>query len=127
VGYNVEFLQVAVDPEASFPIAKEQVLGLLKKTKLFESTEAVRAALLELKGAKQGPDDTINYLGRGLNYAQLTVMEKTIHVDNSLNASELLKIYGHLLERYPSLLIHDLQSGQLHNAISYTEWWSRPL
>jgi hypothetical protein len=101
--------------------------GLLANAEPFEPREAVRTTLLELDGAREGPDDTIDYVGKGLNYARLCVRKKAIHVDNSLNASELLKIYGKLSERYPSLLILDLQSRQLHSAASYADWWSRPL
>ena len=127
MGYDVEFVQVTVTPEAAFPIAPALASGLLANAEAFEARKAVRTALLELDGAKEGPDDTVDYLGKGLNYARLCVRKKAIHVDNSLNASELLKIYRKLLERYPSLLILDLQSGQLHSAASYADWWSRPL
>jgi hypothetical protein len=123
----MEFVQVTVAPEAAFPIAPALASGLLANAEAFEARKAVRTALLELDGAKEGPDDTVDYLGKGLNYARLCVTKKAIHVDNSLNASELLKIYRKLLEHYPSLLILDLQSGQLHSAASYADWWSRPL
>lgn len=127
MGYDVEFVQVTVGPETAFPIAPVRVTDLLQEAVPFQSQEAVCATLLKLDGTKAGPDDTIDYMGKGLNYASLSVRKKAIHVDNSLNASELLKIYGQLVECYPSLLILDLQSGQLHNATSYAEWWSRPL
>jgi len=127
VGYDVELVQVSVGPKAAFPMAPASVSGLLEKAAPFEPQDEVRTALLDLDGAKKGPDDTIDYIGKGLNYARFSVKKKAIHIDGSLNASELLKIYKKLLERYPSLLILDVQSGQLHNAKSYTDWWSRPL
>jgi len=127
VGYDVEFVQVTVGPEVAFPIAPAVASDLLAKAERFEPEQAVRARLLELDGAKEGLDDHIDYIGKGLNYARMCVRKKAIHIDNSLNAAELLKIYRRLLERYPSLLILDLQSGQLHNAASYADWWSRPL
>ena len=127
MGYDVEFVQVTVGPEAVFPLAPALASGLLANAERFEPEETVRTTLLELDGAREGPDDTVDYLGKGLNYARLCVRKKAIHVDNNLNASELLKIYGKLLDRYPSLLILDLQSGQLHSAASYADWWSRPL
>lgn len=127
MGYDVEFVQVAVATKTTFPIAMAAASDMLKHAKPFEPIAAVRKTLLSLQGAKEGPNDSIDYIGKGLNYARLSVKEKTIHVDNSLNALELLKVYKTLLEQHPSLLILDLQSGQLHNADSYTAWWSRPL
>jgi len=94
---------------------------------LFDDPAAVSSLILQLDGAKPALDDGIDYLGKGLSYARLFVRKDAIHVDNNLNGAELLKLYGKLNERYRQLLIFDLQSGQLHDATSYKEWWSRPL
>lgn len=127
MGYDVELIQIAVGPEAAFPTAAEDIGRDGGAHEPFASVDEVRAALLRLDGTRPGPDKTIDYLGRGLNHARFHVWLEAIHVDNNLNAAELLKIYKYLLSRYPLLLIHDLQSGQLHNAASFADWWTRPL
>ena len=124
MGYDVEFVQVTVESDEPFPRPARK--GTVA-TAPFEDTAALRQALLGIEGARAGVEDTIDYLGQGLNYARFQVSQDAIRVDNNLNASELLKIYKALCELCPSLLILDLQSGQLHDAASYADWWSRPL
>jgi len=127
VGYDVELIQIAVEPEQSFPISADEVRSRELRCEPFASIEQVRATLLQLQGTRSGPDGTVDYLGQGLNHARFRIQPDAIHVDNNLNAAELLKIYTHLVQTYPRLLIHDLQSGQIHNAASYADWWTRPL
>jgi hypothetical protein len=127
VGYDVEFVQIPVDSSTTFPVPADAARRLRKKAVLFDDPAAVSSLILQLEGAKPALDDGIDYLGRGLSYARLFVRKDGIHVDNNLNGAELLKLYGKLYERYRQLLIFDLQSGQLHDATSYKEWWSRPL
>lgn len=127
MGYDVELIQITTEPEATFPTVAEDIGREGAAREPFASVEDVRTALLRLDGTRPGPDDTVDYLGGGLNHARFHVRPEAIHVDNNLNAAELLKIYKHLLSNYPLLLIHDLQSGQLHDAASYADWWTRPL
>ena len=127
MGYDVEFVQIPVDSSTTFPVAADAAGRLRKKAVLFDDPAAVSSLILQLDGAKPALDDGIDYLGKGLSYARLFVRKDGIHVDNNLNGAELLKLYGKLYERYRQLLIFDLQSGQLHDATSYKEWWSRPL
>lgn len=127
MGYDLEFVQVAVDKNASFPIDAEATGALLRKPIAFKDPAVVSKALLRLEGAKPGPGGTIDYLATGLSYARFTVEKDRVHVDNNLNCAGLLKIYEKLRTELPSLLIRDLQSGQLHDAASYKAWWSKPL
>ncbi len=127
VGYDVEFVQIPVDSSTTFPVAPETARRLRNKAVPFSDPAAVSSLLLQMDGAKPALDDGIDYLGKGLSYARLFVRKDAIHVDNNLNGAELLKLYARLNERYRQLLILDLQSGQLHDAASYKEWWSRPL
>jgi hypothetical protein len=127
VGYDVELVQLTVEPEGAFPLSADQASSGEDAYQPFASVEQVRNKLLELEGARSGPDASVDYLGRGLNHARFVVTREGIHVDNHLNATELVKVYTHLKQSYPALLIRDLQSGQLHNAASYAEWWTRPL
>ncbi len=127
MGYDVEFVQVAVDKDASFPIDAQATGALLRKPIAFKDAGAVSRMLLKLEGAKAGPGGTIDYLATGLSYARFTVEKDRVHVDNNLNCAELLKVYEKLRIELPALLIRDLQSGQLHDAASYRAWWSKPL
>jgi hypothetical protein len=127
VGYDVELIQVAIGNECSFPITAEHFDRGEAGIEPFDSVEDICTSLLRLEGARPGPDETVDYLGQGLNHARFQVRPKAIHVENNLNAVELLKIYKHLLAICPRLLIHDLQSGQLHDAASFADWWTRPL
>lgn len=127
MGYDVELILVSVDPEQSFPVPADEARKYAAGRERFGAVEDVRALLLGLAGVRLGPEDALDYLGYGLNHARFHVRPDAIHVDNHLNATELLKVYKHLLSAYPGLLIHDLQSGQLHDAASYADWWTRPL
>jgi len=127
VGYDVEFVQVAVEKGASFPVAAEAGKKLLTKTVPFKDPAAVTQFLSGLEGARPGPGSAIDYLAAGLSYARFTVQTDRVHVENNLNCAELLRVYEKLRARYSALAILDLQSGQLHDAASYKEWWSKPL
>ena len=83
--------------------------------------------MLNIEGCKPGPDDSIDFLGRGLNYAHLVIREKAVHVENNCGAPELLKLFNQLAAKFPSLMIYDLQNKQLHDADSFKHWWQKPL
>ncbi|MHC4444218.1 MAG: hypothetical protein ACYTF1_24910 [Planctomycetota bacterium] len=127
MGYDVQFIQIPVPVDISFPVNADHMEELMSSPIVFDSLNKTKKKLLELKGTRPGPDETVDYIGNGMNYARLFVKKEIIHVENNCGAKELLNIYHHLLKVYPALLIYDLQSKQLHNAISYEEWWSRPL
>lgn len=124
MSYDVEFVQIPLGPEMKPPVAAET---LLDEAMPFDDAGAIRTMLIEMDGCKPGPDDSIDFMGRGLNYARFKFNPKAIYVENNCGAPELLKIYEQLLERFPTLLIHDLQSGKLHNTESFRQWWQRPL
>jgi hypothetical protein len=127
VGYDVEFIQVPLPPDLEPPIPAQTARSLVENAIPFEDPQAVQNELLKLEGCKAGAENTVDFLGRGLNYARLIVRDKTVHVENNCGAPELLKLYNQLAEKYPSLLIYDLQNKQLHNADSFKQWWQKPL
>jgi hypothetical protein len=127
VGYDVSFVQIAAPTGTVFPLEPKTAAKLVGKAAPFADPDAVRKTLLKIEGTRPGPKDAIDYLGRGLSYARLTVRKDAIHVENNCSAADLLKIFGQLVKEYPSLLILDLQSNQIHNASSYKAWWSKPL
>ena len=127
MGYDVQFVQVEVPPRTSFPVEGKKAAKLLSGAVAFADLDAVRAALLEIEGCRPGPGGAVDYLGRGLSHARFFPKPKALQVENDCSAGELLKIFNHLAERYPTLLILDLQSRQLHSADSFAEWWARPL
>lgn len=127
MSYDVQFIQVSAPKGTSFPVESKKAGQLVEKAKPFEQPDAIRKLLLEIEGTKPGPADAVDFMGRGLNYARLFVKDKAVHIENSCGAPELLKLYNKLLGAFPDLLILDLQNNQLHNADSFTEWWSRPL
>lgn len=127
MGYDVEFVQLAVPPETVFPVEPAQAARLVRKAGAFTDTEAVKALLLKLEGCKPGPKGAVDYMGKGLSYARITAGKNAIHVENNCSAGDLLRILAHLQRSYPTLLIVDLQSKQLHTAASYKAWWAKPL
>ena len=127
MGYDVEFVQVAIEKGTSFPVAADIAKKLLIKTVPFKDPAAVTQLLSGLEGAKPGPAGAIDYLAKGLNYARFTVQADRMHVENNLNCMELLRVFEKLRPRYPALLILDVQSGQLHDVASFKAWWSKPL
>ncbi len=127
MGYDVEFIQLTVPPETAFPVEPRQTAMMIRKAAPFADPDAVSAALLKLEGCRPGPKGTIDYLGKGLNYARLSPRKDRIHVENNCSAADLLKIHAQLQKLYPTLLIVDLQSKQLHSAESYKAWWAKPL
>ncbi len=127
MGYNVEFIQVPLPPDLEPPIQAQTARSLMENALPFEDPHAVQKVLLNMEGCKPGPENSIDFLGRGLNYARLTIHEKTVHVENNCGAPELLKLFNHVADKYPSLMIYDLQNKQLHNANSFTQWWQKPL
>jgi hypothetical protein len=127
LGYDVEFVLAPSTQGLKFPMEPAQAAKLLKKPAGIGEPAQVRDLLLALSGAKPGPGESIDYIGQGLNYARLTVKPDRIHVENNCGPRELLKIHEHLAGKFPSILIHDLQSGHLHTAKSLQEWWAKPL
>src|SRR5688572_6806433 len=120
-------MQIPVPADTSFPIDEARAQTLLKNRQKFNDLKAVRELLLKIEGCRWGPEESVDFLGRGLSYARLFVKDDMIHIENNCGAKELLKIYGELVKTFPDLLIFDLQSKQLHNAASFEQWWSRPL
>ncbi|NLX12221.1 MAG: hypothetical protein GXY44_01015 [Phycisphaerales bacterium] len=127
MGYDVEFLQIPVPPGLSFPVVAETAQSLRHNAISFDDVECLRTELHNIKGCRPGPDQTVDFFGRGLNYARLTISRNRIHVENNASVPELLKIYRQLTEKYPTLVILDLQSHQLHDADSFSKWWAKPL
>ncbi|GMU22377.1 MAG: hypothetical protein AMXMBFR13_24630 [Phycisphaerae bacterium] len=127
MGYDVEFIQVPDAAGAKLPASGKDADALIKKASPLKDAAGIRTHLLTLEGSRPGPGESIDYMGKGLNYARLEVEAKAVEVENNCGAAELLKIYRHLLTGLPGLLIHDLQSGQVHDADSFAAWWSRPL
>ena len=126
MGYDLEFIQAAPAGGAKFPVQGEDAKALRKKADAFDAAQT-RGALLGLPGSKEGPAKAVDFVGKGLNYARFEIKAKAIHVDNNCGAAELLRVYGQLKVTFPSLLIVDLQSGDVHDAASFQQWWSRPL
>ena len=127
MSYDMEFIQVTLPAGVTFPIEPQDADSFVKKPAAFEDPGKIRESLLKIDGTRPGPHESIDYLGRGLNYARFFVKRDLIHVENNCSAPELLRIYEKLVALYPELLIRDLQSRQLHNADSFQQWWSRPL
>lgn len=127
MSYDIEFVQVALDKGVSCPIDAASARKLLKKVAPFADVASIKTLISGLEGAKPGPAGTINYVAKGLSFARFTVLKDRVHVDNNLNCAETLRVYELLKADHPTLLILDLQSGQIHDATSYKEWWSKPL
>lgn len=127
MGYDVEFVRIKVSGKVKFPVESAESGQHLQESIAFGKVADVRGLLLAIEGCREGPENTIDFMGQGLSYARLSVGRKGIHVDNNCSARELLKLFGELKKTFPELLIHDLQSNCLHTAESFTEWWSRPL
>jgi len=127
VGYDVDFIRVAGAATSRFPVDAASTEPLLADAMPFDDPDVVREQLLAIDGMKPALDGALDYLGRGLSYARLIVTADAVRVDNNLNATELLRIYNTLRRAYPDLVIRDRQSGQLHDADSFADWWSRPL
>jgi len=127
VSYDVQLIQVTVPAKTSFPLDEGQSKTLLKSRLKFDKPAAVRELLLKIEGCRSGPDESVDFVGRALSYARFFVKDDMIHIENNCGPKELLKIHSQLVKKYPKLFIFDLQSGQLHNAASFEQWWSRPL
>lgn len=127
MGYDLELIQVPTPKGTTFPVKAETAATLLAGVLPLAGTEQVTQVLLGIEGMREGPGGSIDYLGKGMSYARFRVGGKGIHVENNCSAKDLVRIYTRLVERYPSLLIHDLQSRQLHNADSFLAWWAKPL
>lgn len=127
MSYDVQLIQVPVPPKTSFPLDESGAKKLMKDRLKFDEPTVVRELLLKMDGCREGPDKSVDFVGRALSYARFVVKKDLIHVENNCGPKELLKIYGELLKQFPKLLILDLQSHQLHNAASFEQWWSRPL
>jgi hypothetical protein len=127
MGYDVDFIRVPPDQVAALPLEGSGAQKALRSAERIADAQGVVEVLLKLPGCRPGPKGSVDFIGKGLNYARLSVRESSIHVENNCGAGELLRIYNHLLPSLPGLLIHDLQSGQLHDAASFERWWSRPL
>src|SRR5436190_16040303 len=83
VGYDVEFIRLPSPNGLKFPVESAEAHKLLKKPAGIGEPAEVRELLLSLAGAKPGPDDTVDYIGSGLNYARLTIKPDRIHVENN--------------------------------------------
>jgi hypothetical protein len=127
VSYDVELVQLPSLEGIKFPVAKADTAKLLKKPLAFKDPKSVRELLLALSGAKAGPQDAVDYVGKGLNFARLTVKSDRVFVENNCGPRELFIIHQHLAAKFPNLVILDLQSGQVHSCKSLEEWWARPL
>jgi hypothetical protein len=127
MGYDVDFVQLDVPPGTALPVEGASAKKLLKGRRPLTDTVAARAALLKVQGSKPGPNDAVDYVGAGLNYARLFIRPDAIHVENNCGVRELLKIYDTLKAALPGLLILDLQSGIVHDGASLQQWWARPL
>ena len=127
MGYDVQFVQVATPAGTFFPLSEKDAATLLARAIPFDEPGAVRDALLAIEGSRPGPEGAVDYMGTGLNYARFFVDKTAIVVENNCNARELLAILGQLSRSYPTLLIRDLQNGQLHDAASFADWWAGPL
>jgi hypothetical protein len=126
VGYDIEFIVLKLPTETKFAVDAKQAKGLIAQAQPLDAA-AVRAVLLAISGCKPGPQDSIDYLGSGLSYARLTIEPKAIHVENNCGAKDLLKLQAAIAKALGPVYIRDLQSGQLHDADSYAEWWNKPL
>ena len=127
MSYDVRFVQVSLPPGIEPPVGGAAAQEALKSATPIEDTAGVRELLLKVEGSRPGPNDAVDYVGRGLNNARLYVRREGIHVENNCGPRELLKIYSELSKQLPNLYILDLQSEQLHDARSLEAWWSRPL
>jgi hypothetical protein len=127
VSYDVEFISIELPAKTSFPVDAEKAKALVKKTSALPPREKVAERLLKVAGCKPGPDDAIDYMGKVLNYARLTIKKDRIHLENNCNPAELLKLYQAAREVCPHVVIRDLQTQQLHDPASWKAWWSRPL
>lgn len=127
MGYDLEFVQIPQPAGLSFPLGGPHAEALISQATPIADPAPVRAALLKVPGCRPGPGDAVDYLGRGLSYARFTIQANRVHVENNCSASELLKVHAQLAAALPGLLIHDLQSRQLHTPESYAAWWARPL
>ena len=127
MGYDLEFIQVPTPPGTKFPVDEDRAADFITHALSFDDPGEVRAMLLDYDGTRQGSEDAIDYLGSGMSYARIFVRSKTLFVENNCGAKELLGLYEALAGMFPSLLIYDLQSKQLHDSDSYMAWWSRPL
>lgn len=127
MGYDIELIPMKLPPETRFPVEASAAAGLVKNSATTLDGQAARQALLELPGCKPGPEDSIDYLGAGLSYARMTMKPKAVHVENNCGPKDVLKIQARLAEALGLVCILDLQSGQLHDAESYAQWWAKPL
>ena len=128
MGYDVQFIQVDPSAKATFPIDGDSAEKLCAKATPFTDLNAIRETLLASDGFRPGPEaDAVDFMGKGLSYARLFVRAEAIHIENNANARDLLAIYHQLRVHSPTLVILDLQTKQLHDAKSFSAWWSRPL
>jgi hypothetical protein len=127
LGYDVEFIQVPTPRGTKFPVDADRAVDFMANVIGFDDPGLIREKLLDLDGARQGPEDAVDYLGQGMSYARIFVKDNVIFVENNCSARELLGIYEEMSKMFPSLLIYDLQSKQLHDSESYMAWWCKPL
>lgn len=127
MGYDIEF--IALDPSATVkpPVDPGSAASLVTKSARKLDAAVVRETLLAVAGCKPGPDDSVDYLGAGLSYARLRLEPKAVHVENNCGAKDILKIQAALAAKIGPVFILDLQSGQLHDAESFSQWWAKPL
>jgi hypothetical protein len=127
VGYDIELISLELPAGTKLPVQAEAAARMVAKSAAALDAAAVREALLAIAGCKPGPDDSIDYLGSGLSYARLRIKAKAVHVENNCGAKDIARIQAGLAKAVGPVFIRDLQSGELHDADSFAQWWAKPL
>lgn len=127
MGYDIELISLKLPAGAKPPFEPATAASMVSKSAISLDAAAVHDALLAVPGCKPGPDNSVDYLGSGLSYARMRIKPKAIHIENNCGAKDILKIHVGLQARIGPVFILDLQSGQLHDAESFAQWWAKPL
>ncbi len=127
MGYDIELISLELPAGTKLPVEAGAAAKLVSKSAFALDAAAVREALLAIPGCKPGPDDGIDYLGSGLSYARMRIKPKAVHVENNCGAKDIAKIQAGLEKALGHVFIRDLQSGELHDANSFAQWWAKPL
>lgn len=127
MGYDIELIPLKLPSETKFPVDAAAAARHVSASAVSLEPAATREILLGIAGCRPGPDDSVDYLGSGLSYARMRVKAKAIHVENNCGPKDVLKLREALEQKLGPVFILDLQSGQLHDAESYRQWWAKPL
>jgi hypothetical protein len=127
VGYDIELISLKLPAGTKFPVEPAAAAKTVSMSAATLDAGAVRDALLAIPGCKPGPEDSVDYLGSGLSYARMRIKPQAVHIENNCGAKDLLKIQAGLEKAIGPVLIRDLQSGELHSADSFAQWWAKPL